>query len=347
MASAQSTSKISEGLRTTFGVVLFVAWAIETILWVYNAIHSLIGGEPGAAIRGICALLLMLLLAGMEGLEVAVIDRWNSLYPDRSASDLAGWLAARQLFVALIVTTATLLAEPDSIPIPFTSMEITGGIALKAFTVTWTGFTVLWFMQIVPKHMAADESGPLPTTRATFVVPARRDRAEKRDLQACGMVRLGRRAQAGLARRRAGRRGGGRCAWRRVPDRIPGLLWSRSVRPRPGEQARRRRPGGWEPTGNDARLNEERVGGQHPQRHGVVADAVLAAEMQAGTWWVSRSTTAEPGVAAEGGAVVLERGELAGVPDSPAGLQALGRCRRPMKIRRSGSGSLRRPSAAG
>ncbi len=57
--------------------------------------------------------------------------------------------------MALIVTTATLLAEPDSIPIPFTSMEITGGIALKAFTVTWTGFTVLWFMQIVPKHMAA------------------------------------------------------------------------------------------------------------------------------------------------------------------------------------------------
>jgi hypothetical protein len=91
----------------------------------------------------------------MEGLEVGVIDRWRDLYPDRSAADLAGWLAARQLFVALIVTTATLLAEPESIPIPFLSIVITGGVALKAFTITWTGFTVLWFMQIVPKHMAA------------------------------------------------------------------------------------------------------------------------------------------------------------------------------------------------
>ncbi|MBV9921735.1 MAG: hypothetical protein JOY78_12905 [Pseudonocardia sp.] len=136
-------------------MVLLAAWLAETILWVHSAIHALGAGEPGPAIRGVCAILLMILLGGMEGLEVGVIDRWRDLYPERTANDLANWLAARQLFVALIVTTATLLAEPESIPIPFTTMAITGGVVLKAFTITWTGFTVLWFWQILPKHMAA------------------------------------------------------------------------------------------------------------------------------------------------------------------------------------------------
>ena len=116
MTSTEGTSKVSEGLRTAFGVVLLIAWVLETILWVYSAIHYLGAGDPGPVIRGACALLLMILLAGMEGLEVCVIDRWRSLYPERPATDLAGWLAARQLFVALIVTTATLLAEPESAP---------------------------------------------------------------------------------------------------------------------------------------------------------------------------------------------------------------------------------------
>jgi hypothetical protein len=161
MTATEGTSRVSEGLRTVFGVVLLIAWVLETILWVYSVVHYLGAGDPGPVIRGACALLLMVLLAGMEGLEVCVIDRWRSLYPERPATDLAGWLAARQLFVALIVTTATLLAEPESVPIPFSSMiitggwAITGGVALKAFTITWTGFTVLWFMQILPKHMAA------------------------------------------------------------------------------------------------------------------------------------------------------------------------------------------------
>ena len=126
-----------------------------TILWVYDAIYELVHGEPGPAIRAVVALLLMLLLAGMEGLEVAVIDRWSHLYPDRAMSDLAGWLAARQLFVALIVTAATMLAERDSIAIPFSSTRSRQQSALKIFNLVWTGLTVLWFMQIFPKHMAA------------------------------------------------------------------------------------------------------------------------------------------------------------------------------------------------
>ena len=155
MTSTEGTSRVGAGLRTGFGAVLFIAWGVATVLWVYSAVLALVGGEAGPVIRGVCALLLMILLAGMEGLEVAVIDRWRELYPERSTSDLAGWLAARQLFVALICTTATLLAEPELVAVPFSSMEITGGFALKAFTIVWTGLTLLWFMQIFPKHMAA------------------------------------------------------------------------------------------------------------------------------------------------------------------------------------------------
>jgi hypothetical protein len=143
-------------LRATFGVVLFIGWGVLTILWVYDGIYKLIHGEPGPAIGAVAALLLMALLAGMEGLEVAVIDRWTHLYPDRSMSDLAGWLAARQLFVALIVTTATILAEPTEVPVPIWGpLNEETPFLLKAFTIAWTTITVLWFMQILPKHMAA------------------------------------------------------------------------------------------------------------------------------------------------------------------------------------------------
>ena len=142
-------------MRTTFGVVLFVGWGVLTILWVYDAFHSLADGDPGPTIRAVSAILLMLLLMGMEGLEVAVIDRWRELYPDRSSSDLGRWLAARQLFVALIVTAATLLAERESIAIPGSSTEITSPVVLKVFNLLWTTLTVLWFMQIFPKLLAA------------------------------------------------------------------------------------------------------------------------------------------------------------------------------------------------
>jgi hypothetical protein len=169
MTTEQGQSRASGALRATVGVVLFAAWTVLTILWVYDAIYKLAHGEPGPAIMAVVALLLMSLLAGMEGLEVAVIDRWTHLYPDRSMSDLAAWLAARQLFVALIVTAATLLAERHSIAIPFVSTEITGAVALKVFNLVWTTLTVLWFMQILPKHMAATNADRyLKLTRAAL-----------------------------------------------------------------------------------------------------------------------------------------------------------------------------------
>jgi len=141
--------------RVIFGAVLFAAWGIETILWVASTVNLTADGEIMALVTALVALALMTLLAGMEGLEVAVIDRWRVMYPDRTTSQLAGWLAARQLFVALIVTSATLLANRSTIIIPGTDASIDHGILLGLFDLTWTGFTVLWFAQIFPKHLAA------------------------------------------------------------------------------------------------------------------------------------------------------------------------------------------------
>jgi hypothetical protein len=155
MTTEQRQSRAGGVARATFGAVLLIIWSVLTILWVYDAIYKLVRGEPGPAIWAVVALLLMFLLLLMEGLEVGVIDRWSQLYPDRAMSDLAGWLAARQLFVALIVTAATMLAERHSIAIPFLSTEITAPASLKIFNLVWTGLTVLWFAQIFPKHMAA------------------------------------------------------------------------------------------------------------------------------------------------------------------------------------------------
>lgn len=142
-------------LRTGFGVVLFVGWGIVTVLWGWTSIHLALNGDVKAVITAVCAIALMVLLAGMEGLEVSVIDRWQKVWPGRPESQLAGWLSARQLFVALIVTAATLLANRSVIFIPFTSARITGSFATGVFDLAWTTLSVLWFAQILPKHLGA------------------------------------------------------------------------------------------------------------------------------------------------------------------------------------------------
>jgi hypothetical protein len=84
-----------------------------------------------------------------------VIDRWQNVWPGRPQTALAGWLAARQLFVALIVTAATLLANRSTIFLPFTSARITGTFATGVFDLALTTLTVLWFAQILWKHLGA------------------------------------------------------------------------------------------------------------------------------------------------------------------------------------------------
>jgi hypothetical protein len=154
MTTEQRDSRATGAVRTTVGVVLFIVWGVLTIFWVYDAIYNLAQSHPGPAIKSVGTLLLLVLLAGMEGLEVCYIHLWRQMHPERTQQDLAAWLAARQLFVALIVTANTLLGDRHSIAVPFSSEPITGW-KLVAFNLFWTTTTVLWFAQILPKHMAA------------------------------------------------------------------------------------------------------------------------------------------------------------------------------------------------
>jgi hypothetical protein len=132
-----------------FGAVLLLAWFVLTVVWVASTVTS-----GSLLIKGVIALALMALLAAMEGLEVSVIDRWRNIYPERTTKELAGWLAARQLFVALIVTSATILADREKLTLPGVG-STENPTAVKLFAIVWTGFTVLWFAQILPKHLAA------------------------------------------------------------------------------------------------------------------------------------------------------------------------------------------------
>ena len=142
-------------LRTGFGVFLFVGWGILTILWVASTVYLAAHGSVSAVITAVSALSLLLLLGTMEGLEVSVIDRWQNVWPGREAQFLARWLASRQLFVAMIVTAATLLADRSIVVVPFTSVKIHNGFLLGLFDLLWTTLTVLWFAQIFWKELGA------------------------------------------------------------------------------------------------------------------------------------------------------------------------------------------------
>jgi hypothetical protein len=126
-----------------------------TFIWLASTVYLVVQGSVTAAVTAVSALALLLLLGGMEGLEVSVIDRWQTVFPGRPPSFLAGWLAARQLFVALIVTAATLLANRAVVIVPGTSIHITNGFFLGVFDLLWTTLTVLWFAQILWKHLGA------------------------------------------------------------------------------------------------------------------------------------------------------------------------------------------------
>jgi len=144
-------------LRTVFGLLLFAAYCVETVIWVWSTVHLAAQGHATAVISAVVTLGLFALLAGMEGLEVSVIDRWRELFPGKTTAVLGGWLSARQLFVAFTVTAATLLAHRSTLVVPFTSTHITGGFQEAVFDLTWIGFTVLWFAQILPKALAATD----------------------------------------------------------------------------------------------------------------------------------------------------------------------------------------------
>jgi hypothetical protein len=157
-APSQGTRSVSGSpnpLRIGFGALLFVTWGILTAVWVASTVYSVARGHVMAAVTAFSALALLVVLGAMEGLEVSVIDRWQTIWPGRSTHYLARWLAARQLFVASIVTAATLLANRSVLIIPWTSIKTTDAFTLGVFDLAWTTFTVLWFAQIMPKHLGA------------------------------------------------------------------------------------------------------------------------------------------------------------------------------------------------
>ena len=57
--------------------MLFIAWGVLSVLWVYDAIYKLAHSHPTPAITAVVAILLMLVLAVMEGLEVVMIHDWS------------------------------------------------------------------------------------------------------------------------------------------------------------------------------------------------------------------------------------------------------------------------------
>jgi uncharacterized membrane protein YvlD (DUF360 family) len=150
-----SASRRPNPLRIVFGALLFVTWGILTAVWVSSTVYLVAHGHPMAAVTAFGAVALLVVLGAMEGLEVSVIDRWQKIWPGRPTHYLARWLAARQLFVASIVTAATLLANLNVLIIPWTSVKITDALTLGVFDLAWTTFTVLWFAQIMPKHLGA------------------------------------------------------------------------------------------------------------------------------------------------------------------------------------------------
>ena len=142
-------------LRTLFGVVLFVGWGALTFVWLASTVYLVGHGHFTALITAVCAVAVLLLLGGMEGLEVSVIDRWQTVWPGRREGYLAQWLAARQLFVALIVVLATLLANRSVVVVPGTSIKFSSGFFVGTFDLVWVTLTVLWFAQIFWKHLGA------------------------------------------------------------------------------------------------------------------------------------------------------------------------------------------------
>jgi hypothetical protein len=153
-ASHNGGTSLRRAPSNVVGVVLFVAWGIALIIWVASTINLAADGDSKAIITAVATIVLLFILAVAEGLEVAVIACWKVMYPDRSESHLAGWLAARQLFVALIVTTATLLANRPELYVPgFGSFD--EEVPVRGFDIFFVGLGVLYFAQILPKHLAA------------------------------------------------------------------------------------------------------------------------------------------------------------------------------------------------
>ena len=185
--STEEGHSLSSAPRAAFAAVLFLGWAILTVIWVSSTIDLAADGESSAVISAVLSLALLTLLAGMEGLEVAVIDRWRVLYPERTTSQLAAWLAARQLFVALIVTTATILSHRSELTIPFTSETISGDDSAEVVRHRMDRVHCAVVRADPPEAHGRDQPRPVPGVPPSASVPGCRRRAQNRRLDASGV----------------------------------------------------------------------------------------------------------------------------------------------------------------
>ena len=53
------------------------------------------------------------------------------------------------------MTTATLLANRSEVIVPGTEVSFNEELPLRVYDIFFVGFWVLWFAQILPKHLAA------------------------------------------------------------------------------------------------------------------------------------------------------------------------------------------------
>ena len=198
-AATTTTARARNVPRVAFGAALLLAWAVLTVVWVASTVTS-----GSLIIKGLIALALMALLAAMEGLEVAVIDRWREMYPERGTKLLAGWLAARQLFVALIVTTATILADRERAH-PARAWATHGRHRGQALRDRLDGLHRPVVRADPPEAHGRDQPRSLSPAPAEDVLPDRRRRPDHRGVAAGRVDGARARAQSGLACDRAGR----------------------------------------------------------------------------------------------------------------------------------------------
>lgn len=79
------------------GPIFFVVWLAATVVWIDSLIQLTGAGDPTWIARGVVVAVLLFLLAGMEGLELAVQSVYSKDREGTDAERLRRRLAAPQL----------------------------------------------------------------------------------------------------------------------------------------------------------------------------------------------------------------------------------------------------------
>jgi hypothetical protein len=150
--------KIMKAFRSA---LLWALWACMTLVFL-----STLKAQGWLGLfRGVLFAADLILLFFAEGFEVSVInlsDKDTAPLGDSTAArhlgevqvGLQSCLANRQIFVALAITAAALLATFPAISIPFVGTTTAYGLP-ALFPLAYVTLSVLWFAQVAPKLLAA------------------------------------------------------------------------------------------------------------------------------------------------------------------------------------------------